>query len=440
MARDSWLQFLLLPRHRILLLALVCVLILGFPIFLEASGYTNWTPFSPLTDLLFAADPAYDDHSWMAENDCTIASIFQCVEQGNCSQNQTKVVILNAKPFRAMLRGDSGGEVIWANSTVIAMRRLGYSFLYSSSKERTSQLYFMFGPLVSAILVDVSDANACFHDQDCVLMEHQPHGIPAWKIFSFHFWGSPENPLGEKWTLSPERAASGRNTYLGYSIEPQCARQAFIPHELRRQQAYVLSKDAGFFNSSNYAYAADFFDAASDAAGVHFLAGVRNRVLPDFFPNSITNVGFMPQTEFYAKLAESRVLVGIGNPWLLTGSIISSPTPYDALCLGVPFINPIMSWDAKNPSNRTRWNSQHNTLKELDPPYVYNVFRNDKDGFVNAVVEAASHPIESFVLGDMRMSAVEERLAAIVDTDWKAEAAKLLAERKASKSGETFWL
>ncbi|KAF7343153.1 hypothetical protein MVEN_01746000 [Mycena venus] len=398
------------------------------------SQSADLTSSSPLADLLFASDLADDDHSWIAENDRTIASIFECVEQGNCSQNQTKVVILNASPFRGVLRGSTGGEAIWANSTVLAMRRLGYSFLYSSNRERMSQLYYMFGPLVSAILVDVPDANACFHDQDCVLMEHHPHGIPAWKIFSFHFWSGPDNPLGAKWTLSPERyRPSGRNTYLGYSIEPQCARQAFIPHELRPQQAYVLAKDARYFNGSGFAYAPDFFDAASSAAGVRFLAGVHDRLLPDFFPSSITNVGFKPQPEFYEKLAESRVLVGVGSPAI-------SPTPYDALCLGVPFINPIMSWDANNPSNRTRWSSQHDTLKELDPPYVYNVFKNDKEGFVNAVVEATSHPIESLVLEDMRMSAVEERVAGILETDWKAEAAKLLAERKASKSGETFWL
>jgi hypothetical protein len=34
------------------------------------------------------------------------------------------------------------------------------------------------------------------------------------------------------------------------------------------------------------------------------------------------------------------------------------------------------------------------------------------------------------------MRAVEARLAAILATDWKAEAVKLLAERKASGSGE----
>ncbi|KAJ7267981.1 hypothetical protein C8J57DRAFT_1717458 [Mycena rebaudengoi] len=244
----------------------------------------------------------------------------------------------------------------------------------------------------------------------------------------------PDNPLGEKWTLSPERyRPSGHNTYLGYSIEAQFARQAFIPHEFRSQQAYVLAKEARYFNGSKYPYAPDFFEAASGEAGVHFLAGVHDPVLPDFFPSSITNVGFMPQTE----LREARRVASVSR---LTGLLINSPTPYDALCLGVPFINPVMSWDANNPNNRTRWSSQHDTLKELDPPYVYNVFRDDKDGFVNAVVEATSHPIESFVLEDMRMSAVEERVAAILETDWKAEAAKLLAERKASKSGETFWL
>jgi hypothetical protein len=168
-----------------------------------------------------------------------------------------------------------------------------------------------------------------------------------------------------------------------------------------------------------------------------------------------------------------------------------SPTAYDALCLGVPFINPILGvraishlfiylyhprtyscaqWDKNKPTDKTRWNSQHNTLKALDPPYVYNVFKNDKEGFVNAVVQATSTPIEryvcvdssfsslgishfdyfvsrfikltrhfcSFVLPAMRMSAVEARLAVILETDWRAEAAELLADRKASRVGEVW--
>ncbi|KAJ7870430.1 hypothetical protein B0H13DRAFT_2350389 [Mycena leptocephala] len=340
----------------------------------------------------------------MAENQRTIAALFGCLERGNCSENQTKVVILAAGPFLGLLHGENGGEAIWANSTLIALQRLGYSYLYSINGEHPNQLYNMFRPLVSAILVDATDANSCFRNERCVLSERNPHGIPAWKIFSFHFWNSPDNPLGRKWTLSPEdyrgthyiemhqradergTAEWANNTYLGYSIEPQCARQPFIPHQDRPWKAYVLAKEAG-------------------GRGIQFMAGVRERVLPEFFPSNITNLGFS-STEFYTRLAESRVLVGVGTP-------VTSPTPYEALCLGVPFINPILHWDPDNPADKTRWEAQHTPLMHLDPP---------------------------FVLEDMRMSAVEARLAAILATDWKAEAVKLLAERKASGSGETFWI
>ncbi|KAJ7203018.1 hypothetical protein GGX14DRAFT_461959 [Mycena pura] len=434
-----------ISRGRIFLLLLAGALILAFSIYVEGSGYTNLTslPWPKLSqssaDLTLSTtlsklfSPTDEDHSWMAENDRTIASIFRCTEEGNCSRNQTKVVILAGGPFRGVLRGDNGGEAIWANSTVLALKRLGYSVLYSTgSKERMSQLYSMFRHLVVAVLADTSDIKDCFHDRDCVLMENNLHGIPAWKLFSFHFWGSADNPLGRKWTLSPEPWKDSYNNYLGYSIEPQCARQTFVPPDTRPEQAFVYSKEVKNFQGNDYAWATDFFDAAAAAAGVEFIAGVRQDQIPDFFPN-ITNVGFMPQAEFYSTIAKSRVVVGVGRP-------TTSPTAYDALCLGVPFINPILGWDKNKPTDKTRWNSQHNTLKALDPPYVYNVFKNDKEGFVNAVVQATSTPIESFILPAMRMSAVEARLAVILETDWRAEAAELLADRKSSRVGETFWL
>ncbi|KAJ7209186.1 hypothetical protein GGX14DRAFT_566363 [Mycena pura] len=99
-----------------------------------------------------------------------------------------------------------------------------------------------------------------------------------------------------------------------------------------------------------------------------------------------------------------------------------------------------MQWDAKNPTDKSKWETQHNTLKQFGPPYVYNVFKGDHAGFVQAVVNATSHPIESFVLRNMTMGAVEGRLAAILEKDWKSEAAQLLAERMESHNGEKFWL
>lgn len=40
---------------------------------------------------------------------------------------------------------------------------------------------------------------------------------------------------------------------------------------------------------------------------------------------------------------------------------------------------------------------QHGLLKLLDPPYVYNVQKGDQEGFVKAIQDAISNPIDRFV-------------------------------------------
>jgi hypothetical protein len=73
-----------------------------------------------------------------------------------------------------------------------------------------------------------------------------------------------------------------------------------------------------------------------------------------------------------------------------------------------------LQWDAEDPLNRDKWSGelgcnlsiverteaavigvvQHGMIKHLDPPYVYHVFKGDRDGFVKAIKDAVSHPIE----------------------------------------------
>ena len=55
-----------------------------------------------------------------------------------------------------------------------------------------------------------------------------------------------------------------------------------------------------------------------------------------------------------------------------------------------------MQWDKDNPSDRSQWLTQHPVLERLHPPYNYNVFRGDVDGFVQAIKDAISHPIERY--------------------------------------------
>jgi len=53
-----------------------------------------------------------------------------------------------------------------------------------------------------------------------------------------------------------------------------------------------------------------------------------------------------------------------------------------------------VQWDRDNPSNTSRWQTQHNGLRDLRPPYVYNVFNHDTEGFVKAVKDALANPID----------------------------------------------
>ncbi|KAJ7792353.1 hypothetical protein B0H14DRAFT_2470173 [Mycena olivaceomarginata] len=397
------------------------------------------TPPPTGPSLLFPAslDPPADDRSWHAHNARATAALFRCLERADCAPNQTKVVILQGWHFRGVLEGYLGGEGIWANSTVIALRRLGYTYLYTDrGLDPMVRLYRVFAPLVRAVVVDAPDAHACFRDQYCALRREWPWGIPIWKILSFHYWDYADHPLGRKWTLSPEpylphapAAAPDNNTYLGYSVQPSCTQQPFIPHaqrasalgNARRKQIYVYAKTADYFSPEKRAFPPHVFARLSAALGVDFVVGVQEAGA--VLPAGVANLGGMGPARFYEAVARSWVLMGMGAP-------STSPTPYDALCLGVPFINPILTWDPAHPADRTKWVAQHEALKHLGPPHVYNVFKDDADGLEAALRAALEAPLrDRYILPRMELAAVQARVGAILETDWRGAAEAVLAAR-----------
>lgn len=92
-------------------------------------------------------------------------------------------------------------------------------------------------------------------------------------------------------------------------------------------------------------------------------------------------------------------------------------------------------WDAKDKMNRLKWGVQHGLLKFEDPPYVYNVFNDDQEGFSQAIKDAINTPIDRYILPRMAMKAVEARLKEILENDWYEEALNLLAERNRQGQG-----
>lgn len=68
----------------------------------------------------------------------------------------------------------------------------------------------------------------------------------------------------------------------------------------------------------------------------------------------------------------------------------------------------------------------------MDPPYVYNVHKDDYAGFAAAIKSTLETPIERTILERMKLDAIEERLEMILKVDWRAEMEKVLEEARAS--------
>lgn len=275
---------------------------------------------------------------------------------------------------------------------------MGYTAIFSPNNYELARTYRQYPDLVKIIIIEGARSRECFSDPKCIKTPTHPLGIPAWKMLSFHFWNGASNPLGNPWTLSPENYArispggnSMNNTYLGYSIERTCMHIPITPPAERPVQAYVLAKQLRYFYGKDFAWKdLSFADPPPTLPQpLSLVAGLaddmKDATLP--VPEGITNLGKLNQTTFYENLGHSRVLIGIGNPFL-------SPSPYDALCMAVPFINPVLNWNRENPDDRSRWNTQHEGLKFENPPYVYNVKTDDKEGFWDAVKAAMDNPIE----------------------------------------------
>lgn len=395
----------------------------------EVESYNS----SLLAQLWPAAEPNRTD-SWETENSKTIHSLLTCMATNTCKENQTSIVLLSARHFAWVLQGWFSGEQIWARSVMTVLGELGYTMIFAPDAKQLAKVYPLFPSLVKVVLIEDFDVLACYEDPQCIKSSSNPHGVPAWKMLTMSFWQGPDNPLGSAWTVGPEPWSeitpwsSLDNVYMGYSVERTCMQIPTTPFEQRPRRVYILAKLLSFFYEDGFPWQ----NVSLVDPSVGFVAGIQdNTEGKHVVPEGIHNLGLMKQPDFYRELGNSRALLGIGNPAI-------SPSPYDALCMGVPFINPILHWDSEHPDDSNRWITQHDGLRGLRSPYVYHVHRGDAQGFWSAVSQAMDNPIDRYVLPTMTMEALKLRVGEIIERDWKTKAEKLLVERKKSGDGKLF--
>jgi hypothetical protein len=144
---------------------------------------------------------------------------------------------------------------------------------------------------------------------------------------------SPGNPLGPEFTLSP--SSLNDNHFLSYSIEPTCRRLPFRSASPRASppQAYLLAKDVIYLvDKPKFSWTLPALKALEAEFRIQVVGGMRTvnaEAAKAVQAAGIKNVGLLSKIDFYKMLSSSFVLVGVGQPRI-------SPSPWDALCMGVP--------------------------------------------------------------------------------------------------------
>ncbi|WWD21842.1 hypothetical protein CI109_106330 [Kwoniella shandongensis] len=369
----------------------------------------------------------------------------ELIAQG-CGTNQTTIIILSSLWASEAFSGTStAGETIYAQSVISTLNALGYAYVFANlgwwnpDMRKTVELWKRHRNNVRLVLADPDQLEVCWKrkEQECLKTEENPDGIEAWRILSFWYWDDPGNPLGPKFTLSP--SPRNDNHFLSYSIEPTCRRLPYLPQSQRSKppQAYLLAKQIHYLDDTPaFSWTLPALIDLQREFKIKVVGGMTDddEVTAKAVQKiGLTNLGKLGKIDFYTQLAQSSVLIGVGRPRI-------SPSPWDALCMGVPFINPILKWDEEDPSNRTKWHAQQWHMTDLNPPYVYSVPAHDLVALRQAVHDALENPIESYIPDYMKFDYVVGRMAEVVDRDWKSVGAELLEERKKSGEGELFVL
>ncbi|KAJ3107149.1 hypothetical protein HK100_003639 [Physocladia obscura] len=364
-------------------------------------------------------------------------SLVDCLaESHTCREYQKKVVILASKQFRDRIMGKVSGEAIWAGSILQSLDLLGFTALMANNLAEATEIFSIFKNLTTAIISDrgTMDLAKCWknrRDQNCFATENKPDLLPIWKILTMEFWASCEHPLGTDWCLVPENYGAWlpnfKATYIGYSMENECTKIEFVPWDKRPNRTYILAKKSAYLKPERINLG--FINSLATDYDIKFVMGTIEKLS---IPN-ISNLGFLSEQGFQQELANSKVLLGVGDPAI-------SPSPYNALCSGVPFINPIKTWNENKKWDRSAWSTQHDGLKYLDPPYVYNVNIHDADAIKDAIMNAMITPISGRYISDhMTVKSMLKRAESLILTDWCMKAKNLHAMRL-EFGGENFYL
>ncbi|KAH8083269.1 hypothetical protein HD553DRAFT_313624 [Filobasidium floriforme] len=371
----------------------------------------------PTVDFSTAPDREYKE-----ETEARLRSLAECMDSGRCPKNRQSVAILASLPcYMTVYHDYMGGEGIWCRAMIKSLERQGYTVLYARDDwSYVDEVYRRIPDQVKVVIGDdMVRADKIFRTPE------DPAALPAWKtIVMWFFPVVGRSPVGNPWHISAEPGPEHWNaTFIGYDMT--CPGTP-IPTSDRNNQVYILAKRLKYFYDISPAWNVTFFPRAAlelsaDFPGFEFVAGYKDEDEPTkmgfpggmAYPEGVRNLGRLSPEEFARHVKESKALLGIGSP-------PQSPSPYHALCQGVPFINPVVlsheDRDAMDPAN---WKSaQHSTVARLPEPYNYAAVAWDYDSFVRAIRSALTHSTPRYRFDHMASESLDARMDELMNRDW----------------------
>jgi hypothetical protein len=149
-------------------------------------------------------------------------------------------------------------------------------------------------------------------------------------------WGNIQTPFGSRFLVSPNpRPRDKLSHYVPYAIDGERIGQAFTPHAERPAgQIYVMGRETGYRVRKPLAWTLDDLRGLTSVTGGDLILGMSEEESVEgteaLRQSGLTNLGKLGRPAFYHTLSRSSVLLGLGaHPAV-------SPTPYEALYLGIP--------------------------------------------------------------------------------------------------------
>ncbi|KIY45901.1 hypothetical protein FISHEDRAFT_60752 [Fistulina hepatica ATCC 64428] len=344
-----------------------------------------------------------------------------------CLHAMPKVLVSSYEPMAFALHSRSTErEVIWMRSALSTLRNGGHFHLQIHANE-TVKVHRLLGDLVTHWWFDETWLLKCIDSSACRQGPDNPEGIPLWKMFAASFmgskpgderWGAPSrpwsfNPLGSEWTLTPYRMPDN-HYYLGYTIEG-CTHSQVVPQHKRENTLKLLAKWASYFDAEE-TWDPSYYAKVRGKTGLDLVTVAME---PDGgkgeLPGGLSSLGRLSKRDYHQLMSHAKAMLGIGLPSL-------PPSPFAALCLGVPVILPYWGdvsvptgWDAFDPKIH-----QHAVAALEGPPYVYSVrIDGPVEDLIKTVQTAVATPIGRYIPPDMTVKALEQRVSRYLNTDWE---------------------